>query len=151
MVFEVVDGTFSRPLVRFSGGNSDESSFKEISKNGRFVRLGVAGGDDESVDGGEEGSCWFFFRQRELYVRWTLDDINFDAWEVDARWWDSEKTRRVSLALFNCIEEPMMGRRASIIYLFQFILQVFRKVMSTDNIVFTNYVTVKSSLAFRVL
>ena len=103
MVFEVVDGTFSRPLVRFSGGNSDESSFKEISKNGRFVRLGVAGGDDESVDGGEEGSCWFFFRQRELYVRWTLDDINFDAWEVDARWWDPEKTRRVSLALFTIL------------------------------------------------
>ena len=51
LVFEVVDGTFSRPLVLFNGGNSDESSSEEISKSGRFVSLDVAGGDDESVDG----------------------------------------------------------------------------------------------------
>jgi hypothetical protein len=39
----------------------------------------VAGGDNESVDGGEEGNCRCFFRLRKLYVRWTLEDINFDA------------------------------------------------------------------------
>ena len=63
-------------MFRFKGGNSDGFS----SKSGRFVSLaGVAGGDDESVDGGEEGDCRCFFRLRELYVRWTLEDINFDA------------------------------------------------------------------------
>jgi hypothetical protein len=46
------------------------------------VRLDVAGGDDESVDGGEEGNCRRFLR--ELYVRWTLEDIKFDAREVVA-------------------------------------------------------------------
>ena len=80
MVFEVVaDGAFSSPLVRFNGGNSDGFSSEEMSKSGRFATLGVAGGDDESVEGGEEGNCRCFFRLRELYVRWTLDDINFDA------------------------------------------------------------------------
>ena len=86
MVFEVVNGTFSGPLVRFSGENTDdEFSSEEISKSGRFVRLDLAGGDDESVDGGEEGNSRGFFRLRELYVRWTLEDINVDAREVDAR------------------------------------------------------------------
>lgn len=67
MVFDVVvvDGTFSRPLFRFKGGNSDGFS----SKSGRFVSLaGVAGGDDESVDGGEEGDCRCFFRQSSGYA-----------------------------------------------------------------------------------
>ena len=66
MVFEVVDGVFCKPLVRFKGGNSDGFSSEDISKSGRFVILGVAGGDDESVDGGEEGNCKCFFRLREL-------------------------------------------------------------------------------------
>ena len=57
MVFEEADGTFS---------------------SGRFASLGVAGGDDESVEGGEDSRC--LFRLRELYVRWTLEDINFGAW-----------------------------------------------------------------------
>jgi hypothetical protein len=86
LVFEIVDGTFSRHLVRFNGENSGGFSSEEISKSGRFVSLGVAGGDDESVDGGEEGNCRCFFRLRELYVRWTLEDINFDAREVGAQW-----------------------------------------------------------------
>ena len=85
LIFEVVDGTFSRPLFRFNGGNSDGFSSEETSKSGRFVGLGVAGGDDESVDGGEEGNCRCFFRLRELYVRWTLEDINFDTREVSAQ------------------------------------------------------------------
>ena len=103
MVFEVDDVSFIRPLVRFNGGNSDELSSEEISKSGRFVGLDVAGGDDESVDGGEEGNCGHFFRLRELYVRWTLEDIDLDAREVDTRWWDLEITRRVSLALFTLL------------------------------------------------
>ena len=81
-MFEVVDETFSRPLVRFNRGNIGGFSSEEISKSGRFASLGVAGGDDESVDGGKEGGC--FFRLRELYVRWTFEDINFDARAVDA-------------------------------------------------------------------
>lgn len=84
MDFEVVDGAFSRLLVRFNGGNGDGSSSDEISKTGRFVSLDVVGGDDESADGGEEGNCRCFFRLRELYVRWTLEDINFDVREVYA-------------------------------------------------------------------
>jgi hypothetical protein len=36
LVFEVVDGTFSRHLVRFDGGNSDGFFSAEISKSGRL-------------------------------------------------------------------------------------------------------------------
>jgi hypothetical protein len=90
-VFEVVDENFSRPLDRFNGGNSGGFSSEEISKSGRFASLGVAGGDDESVDGGEEGDC--FFRLRELYVRWTLEDINFDARKVDVQFRVGDATR----------------------------------------------------------
>lgn len=46
-----------RSLVRFNGGKRDGFSWEEISEGGRFVILGVAGGDDESVDGGDEGRC----------------------------------------------------------------------------------------------
>ena len=99
LIFEIVDGIFSRPLFRFKGGNSDESSSEEISKSGRFVSLNVAGGDDESVDGGEEGNCECFFRLRELYVRWTLEDINFDAREVGARCGGILRRRDASLWL----------------------------------------------------
>ena len=73
LVFELVD---SRDLVRFNGGNNDGFSSEEISENSRFVSLGVAGGDDESVDGGDEGDGSCFFLLRELYVRWTLEDIS---------------------------------------------------------------------------
>ena len=99
MVFEV-DETFSRPLARLNGGNSDESSSEEISKSGRFVSLDVAGGDDDRVDGGEEGNCrCCFFRMRELYVRWTLEDISFDAREVGARCGGILRRRDASLWL----------------------------------------------------
>lgn len=93
-LFDVVDSAFGSPLVlRFNGGNSNEFSVEEISESGRFVSLGVAGGDEESVDGGDEGNCGCFFRLRELYVRWM--DISFE----DTRSC-GEKTRRVSLVLF---------------------------------------------------
>jgi hypothetical protein len=92
----VVDGTFSRPLVRFRGGNSDGFSLEEVSDSGRFVGLGGAGEDDESVDGGDEGNCRCL-RLRELYVRWTLEDIS-----VSTTRGCGERTRRVSLVLFIC-------------------------------------------------
>lgn len=97
LVFEVrVDDTFGRPLVRFKRGNSDEFSWEEISASGRFVSLGVAGGDEESVDGEDEVNCMCFFRLRELYVRWTLEDISL-------RMTGGKKTRRVSLVLFTLL------------------------------------------------
>jgi hypothetical protein len=57
LVSEEVDSTLGRSLVRFNGGKRDGFSWEEISEGGRFVILGVAGGDDESVDGGDEGRC----------------------------------------------------------------------------------------------
>lgn len=101
MIFEVEDGTFNRPLVRFNGGNSGGFCSEEISKSGRFVSRGVAGGDDENVEGGEEGNC--FFRQRELYVRWTLEDINFDAREVGAQCGGPGILRRRDASLWLCL------------------------------------------------
>jgi hypothetical protein len=100
LVFEVVDETFSRPLVRFNGGNSGGFSSEEFSKSGRFASLGVAdAGDDESVDGEEEGDCRCFFRLRELYVRWMFEDINFDARDVDAQFGGILRRRDASLWL----------------------------------------------------
>ena len=73
LVFEIVDST----LGRFNG-NSEEFCSEEHSKSGRFVGLGgVTGGDDESMEGGDEGHCSCFFRLREMYVRWALEDIKY--------------------------------------------------------------------------
>ena len=38
-------------------------------KEWSFSRLGVAGGDDESAEGREEGNCKHFLQLCELYVR----------------------------------------------------------------------------------
>lgn len=67
--------TLGRSLVRFNGGNSDGLCSGEISESGRFVGLGVAGGDDKSVDGGDEKRCGRFLRLCEPYVCWTVVDM----------------------------------------------------------------------------
>ena len=56
LVFKLVD---SRNLVRFNRENDDGFSSEEISENTRLVSLGVAGGDDGTVDGGD---CSCFIR-----------------------------------------------------------------------------------------
>lgn len=66
--------------------------------------LGVAGGDDESVDGGDEGSWSCFCRLRELYVRWTMEDISLTLERNDAQYvGDSENLRRRDAFLCLCL------------------------------------------------
>ena len=67
-----------------------------MSKSARFASLGVAGGDNEIVEGGEEVKCRYFFPVHELYVRWTLKDINFGA----RRGWI---LRRYNASLWLCL------------------------------------------------
>ena len=52
------------------------------------------------MDSREERNCKSFFRLRELYVRRTLEDINFDAREVGAR---CGASRRRDASLWLCL------------------------------------------------